>query len=137
MRVLLLWFAVNDHLTAHNVQITTARVEIKTLTVSGKEMTIAVFRQLIEAPLISEDGSLNGTPWGTVSHHSGKCDKDAPHWHVVWRLGDELRRSQVTLTYEPEPVFWSEALAHLHAASVNRPGFIGGYDALASGTIIV
>jgi hypothetical protein len=33
-------------------------------------------------------------------------------------LGDELRRSQVTMTYEPEPVFWSEALEHLHAASV-------------------
>jgi hypothetical protein len=93
-------------------------VEIKTLTVSGKEMTIAVFRQLIEATLISEDGSLNGVPWGTVNHHSGKCDKDSPHWHVVWRLGDELRRSQVSMTYEPNPVFWSEALAHLHAASV-------------------
>ena len=116
--MLLLWFAVNDQLTVHNVQITTARVEIKTLTVSGKEMTIAVFRQLIEAPLISEDGNLNGVPWGTVNHHSGKCDKDPPHWHVVWRLGDEMRRSQVSMAYEPESVFWSEALAHLHAASV-------------------
>ena len=105
-------------LNVRNAQVSTATVEIKTLTVSGKQVTLTVFRQLIEAPLIVDDGSLNGEAWGTVNYHWGKCDDDAPHWHVVWQQGDELRRSQVSRTYEPPPVFWSKSLAHLHAASV-------------------
>jgi hypothetical protein len=111
---------MSPQLTVRNAQVSTATVEIKTLTVSGKQVTLAVFRQLIEAPLIAEDGSLNGDAWGTVNYHPGKCGDDAPHWHVVWQLGDELRRSQVSMTYQPEPVFWSKALTHLHAASVHH-----------------
>jgi hypothetical protein len=38
-------------LTPQTAQITTASVEIKTLTVSGKQVTMAVFRQLYQEPL--------------------------------------------------------------------------------------
>lgn len=83
-------------LTVHNAQISTATVEIKTLTISGKQVTLAVFRQLIEQPLIASDGTLNGVPWGTVNYHPDKCSSDDPrHWHVVWQDGGELRRSRV------------------------------------------
>jgi hypothetical protein len=105
-------------LNVHNAQISTVSVEIKTLTVSGKQVTLAVFRQLIDEPLIGEDGRLKGVAWGTVNYHPDKCGEDAPHWHVVWQLGDELRRSKVSATYQPEEVFWSKALTHLHAASI-------------------
>lgn len=47
-----------------NAEIKTAVVEIKTLTVSSKQVTLAVFRQLMEEPLVNDDGTLNGTPWG-------------------------------------------------------------------------
>ena len=112
---------MSPQLTVQNAQVSTASVEIKTLTLSGKQVTLAVFRQLIEAPLIKEGGRLNGVAWGTVNYHPDRCGDDTTaHWHVVWQLGDELRRSWVTMTYEPEPVFWSQALEHLHVASIHH-----------------
>ncbi len=111
---------MNPPLNVHNAQISTAKVEIKTLTISGKQVTLAVFRQLIDELLIAEDGRLKGVAWGTVNYHPDKCGDDAPHWHVVWQLGDELRRSKVSVAYKPEEVFWSKALTHLHAASVHH-----------------
>lgn len=95
-------------LTAQTATITTATVEVKTLTISGKQVTLAVFRQLIEEPLIGEDGTLKGTPWGVINHCPEKkywdtdayklqdCATGPTHLHVVWQKGDELRRSRVT-----------------------------------------
>jgi hypothetical protein len=74
----------------------TAQVEIKSLTVSGKQVTLAVFRQLVEEPFM-EPGELEvaGTAWGFVSYHPDKCSEGARHTHVVWQKGDELRRASV------------------------------------------
>lgn len=90
-------------LTTQNATITTAAVELKTLTVSGKQVTLAVFRQLREEPLIADDGTLNGVPWGTVNYHPDKCGDEASHWHVVWQRGSELRRSHVDKTAPFDP----------------------------------
>ena len=100
-------------LSARNAEISTATVEIRTMTVSRKQMTLAVFRQLIEEPLIDDDGKLAGIPWGSVNFHPGECkepcksgwsykkNRTAPgstcrmhgeHRHMVWQRGDELRR---------------------------------------------
>jgi hypothetical protein len=54
----------NDPLTVHTAAITTVSVEIKTLTVSGKQVTLSVFRQLQEQALILRDGTFAGQPWG-------------------------------------------------------------------------
>jgi len=88
-------------LTVHNAQISTATVEIKTLTITGKQVTLAVFRQLIDEDLISEDGELQGVPWGTVNYHPDKCDA-GDHLHVVWQKGDKLRRARVN-----SPAWWA------------------------------
>lgn len=88
-------------LTVQNAAITTASVEIKTLTVSGKQVTLAVFRQLQERPLVLEDGTLAGQPWGVVNYHPDKCSGDPAHWHVVWQEGSDLRRGTVSVV----PVF--------------------------------
>lgn len=85
-------------LTTQNATITTAAVEVKTLTISGKQVTLAVFRQLKEEPLIAPDGTLNGEPWGVVNYHPDKCGDDPEHMHVVWQKGPDLRRSYVTTT---------------------------------------
>jgi hypothetical protein len=77
----------------------TASVEIKALTVEGKQMTLAVFRQLEVEQLISEDGSLRGVPWGRVNYLRNSADE----LHVVWQKGDELRRCLVT-PYPPSDV---------------------------------
>lgn len=109
-------------LTTHNAEIKTATVEIKTLTVSGRQVTLAVFRQLREKQILEfkEEGQseallrtthlgrkpegrwfLGGVPWGTVNYcpgskycHGGIVYR-APHTHVVWQLGSELFRCAV------------------------------------------
>lgn len=83
-------------LTTQNATITTAAVEVKTLTISGKQVTLAVFRQLKEEPLIAEDGTLNGEPWGVVNYHPDKCGDAPKHSHVVWQKGSDLCRSRVS-----------------------------------------
>jgi hypothetical protein len=84
-------------LTVQNAEIKTASVELKTLTVSGKQVTLAVFRQLREEELINYDGTLNGVAWGVVNYcpqGAGKCLHRA-HWHVVWQSGTDLLRDTV------------------------------------------
>lgn len=84
-------------LTVQNAEIKTAAVEVKTLTISGKQVTLAVFRQLREETLLHvRDATLAGTPWGTVNYHPGRdCDGVGQHLHVVWQCGTELRRSTI------------------------------------------
>jgi hypothetical protein len=96
---------MNRILTVHNAEIKTAAVEIKTLTVTGKQVTLAVFRQLQEAPLINRDGSLRGIPRGTVNYHPDKCGDERPHWHVVWQDGTELLRAAVYRNLEHSYLF--------------------------------
>lgn len=83
-------------LTAQTATITTAAVEVKTLTVSGKQVTLAVFRQLREEPLIADDGTLNGVPWGYVNYHPDKCEgSHFAHRHIVWQQGSEIVRARL------------------------------------------
>jgi len=80
-------------LTAENAIIKTATVEVKTLTISGKQVTLAVFRQLPHRELINTDTlELLGVPWGIVNYHPDKCGSSSEHIHVVWQKGTTLAR---------------------------------------------
>jgi hypothetical protein len=82
-------------ITTHEASIKTATVEVKALTISGKQVTLSVFRQLPDEDLIDpETGQLTGEPWGRVNYFWGNCTA-AAHLHVVWQKGDELRRACV------------------------------------------
>lgn len=94
-------------LTVHNAEVKTATVEIKTLTISGKQVTLAVFRQLREEPVIAADGTLNGVPWGVVNYHPDKCAAHEEHLHVVWQHGTDLYRSRID-EYQEWPRFCDE-----------------------------
>lgn len=94
-------------LTVHNVEIQTPTITIGVMKVGRKQVTLAVFRQLREAGLVSKDGYLVGRPWGVVNYHPDKCAEAEPHWHVVWQQGDQLRRAAVDI--RPSfPVFGSD-----------------------------
>lgn len=82
-------------LTTQNASITTVAVEVKALTISGKQVTLSVFRQLPEEPLLADDCTLNGLPWGVVNYHPDKCADAADHRHVVWQRDDQLLRSAI------------------------------------------
>lgn len=88
-----------SRLTTHTAELRTATVEIKTLSVSGRQVTLAVFRQLEKDTLFEpKTWECRGTPWGRVNYHPGDgCTGQFPrlHHHVVWQLGDALRRTVV------------------------------------------
>jgi hypothetical protein len=105
-------------LTVHNASINTATIEVKTLTIGARQVTQGIFRQLIEAPLIAEDGTLNGVPWGHVTWHPDKCEGHTlEHWHIVWQSGTELRRSRVDV--KPDFV-WNHELRDYVGEPANR-----------------
>ena len=79
----------------HDAKIKTVSVGIRALTISDKQVTLAVFRQLYEEALISEAGTLNGLTWGIVNYHPDGCKDYPAHRHIVWQKGDELRRASV------------------------------------------
>jgi hypothetical protein len=111
-------------LTVHNAEIHTASVEIKTLTLKGRQVTLAVFRQLRESPLVAEDGTLNGVPWGVVNYHPDKCAGARAHWHVVWQRGVDLLRSAVEV--DPDSAVFQPDEGDLFLASHVRDLLRGG-----------
>lgn len=102
-------------ISVEDATIKTATVEVKTLTLNGKQVTLAVFRQLKESPLLrvvderSDECKFtgrhkiefNGQPWGIVNYCPDKkcsrkyCHYDNEHLHIVWQAGNELRRTTV------------------------------------------
>ncbi|MBC2904001.1 hypothetical protein [Streptomyces cupreus] len=128
-------------LTTQNATITTAAVEMKTLTVSGKQVTLAVFRQLIKEPLVADDGTLNGSPWGTVNYHPDKCEAETAHWHIVWQKGTELRRAYVNVApkfdyiapaghYQPRSRWYTSTAANQYLTALVYMGLKAGDDPL-------
>jgi hypothetical protein len=91
-------------ITTREATVKTATVEIKTLTVGGKQVTLSMFRQIKREPLLDADtAQLGGVPWGTVNYHPERCHGASEHLHVVWQKGDELRRSWTPRRWtEPE-----------------------------------
>tara|TARA_Y100000310_G_C20498898_1_gene722923 strand:- start:324 stop:926 length:603 start_codon:yes stop_codon:yes gene_type:complete len=80
-------------ITAHEAIVKTAQVEVKTLTIKGKQVTLSVFRQLQQERVLDPiSGNLLGMPWGKVNYFWGDCI-DEGHLHIVWKKGTELRRS--------------------------------------------
>lgn len=82
----------------NNTQIKTASIEIKTLTIEKRQVTLSVFRQIQEESLIDyETLQLLGVPWGSINYFFGlhkDCHSD--DWlHIVWQKGNELRREVI------------------------------------------
>lgn len=81
-------------LTTDNVTVSTATIEVKVMKIGNRQVTLAVFRQLPEEPIIYPDtGELCGIPWGRVNYHVDCEAIKFSHLHVVWQKGSELRRA--------------------------------------------
>jgi hypothetical protein len=82
-------------ITVQQATVRTAAVEIRTLSVGGKQVTMGLFRQLLREDLIDPHTcQFRGAPWGLVNYFWGDCHPES-HLHIVWQLGNELRRSCV------------------------------------------
>lgn len=76
-----------------DAQITSTAVEIDTLRVSGRQLTLRTFRQLQRAPVIDpETHDLQEPIWGWVNYF---WDDNQGDLHAVWQKGNELRRSPI------------------------------------------
>lgn len=86
-----------------DAKLQTLSVEIKAMTVNGKQMTLSTFRQLPERNIFAVDYKLDGgVPWGLVRYHWG--DQSRSGFHVVWQLDSVLFRAFLSLDGDPE--FW-------------------------------
>lgn len=84
-------------ISAEEASINVASVEVKTLVLGRKQMTLSVFRQLPSDDVIDPDSlDLAGTPWGRVNYFWAGCGSDAEHLHIVWQRDKELFRSCVS-----------------------------------------
>lgn len=88
---------VTKAIDAREARIKTAAVDVKALTISGKQVTLSVFRQLKHEQVVDPKTlTLRGVPWGTVNYFWGDDSRRGSELlHVVWQLGDELRRALV------------------------------------------
>lgn len=88
------------------VSVSKLSVEIKTISVGRRQMSMALFRQLPREPLIDlEDKELrlNGMPWGRVNYHWDGCYhppygdfQNHEHIHVLWQRDSMLLQSPVS-----------------------------------------
>jgi Na+-transporting NADH:ubiquinone oxidoreductase subunit NqrF len=88
------------------VQVKTMSVEIRALTLNGKQMTLSVFKQLPNEDFyewVSETSDdirvvavPGGIPWGFVRHHPDPmCRRMDPHHHIIWQYRDKLFRASL------------------------------------------
>lgn len=87
---------MNKVVFASEATIATATVEVKTVTIGKRQMTLSLFRQVPDGDIINPlNGELRGSPWGIVEYHWKDCGDYKDHVHVLWQKENELRRSVV------------------------------------------
>lgn len=111
-------------INVEDARIKTATVEIKALTINAKQMTLSVFRQIQEEPIIdTATMQLRGTPWGLINYFWKEAEGEI---HVLWQKGTELRRSLVSKKDYAAKYYYSLILEYLdrliHIESVYYDG---------------
>src|SRR5262249_15538448 len=95
-------------LTTEQVTVCTATLPVKTMRLGKRQITQAVFRQLVREQIVDpETLELRGQPWGNVRYFWAPCPYDFEgtsgagqgywdeHLHVVWQRDGLLRRACV------------------------------------------
>jgi len=89
--------AIEEHegrrVNVREATVRTMSVQVKSLTIANKQVTLSVFRQLQQEQIVdAKTLELRGIPWGKVNYFWGPCAERANHLHIVWQKGEELRR---------------------------------------------
>lgn len=94
-------------IAADQAKVSTVSVDIQVVRVGNKQMTLAVFKQLVRKPLIDWNTvQLRGIPWGWVNYHKDCISAD--HLHVIWQDGNRLLRNDVYQYYIYKTSQWEE-----------------------------
>ena len=83
--------AIGKLIQIEDAKLKTLTVEIKSLVINGKQMTLAVFRQLPEESIFDDEMNLRGVPWGLVRYRIDGNNNP----HVLWQNDDVLFRYQI------------------------------------------
>ena len=97
-----------------DVIIKTATIEVKVLSLSKKQVTLAVFRQLESCEEFIDMWELKvlGILWGRINYHVN-CSDFKKHIHLIWQKEDKLKRAVVYREYYDE-------LTHLFGPEIIR-----------------
>jgi hypothetical protein len=76
---------------ADEASINTVSVQVKTVVIGNKQLTLSAFKQIHLEELFNKDGILNGKVWGHVNY---LCE--SYEWHILWQKENMLRRSLVS-----------------------------------------
>jgi hypothetical protein len=86
-------------LTLQNAEINTVAISIRTLQIEGKQVTLSVFRQLIEEEIVTGNPpTLRGVGWGHVNYLLNGANSYAYEGrpiNLIWQMGSDLRRCVV------------------------------------------
>jgi len=77
----------------------TASIDVKVLRIDKRQMTMGVFRQLPESPVVDTGFCLNGQMWGIVRY----TWKETPQWataYVVWEHEGTLYKSPIVTNWK-------------------------------------
>lgn len=122
---------MTQQLTVHNVEIHTASVEIKTLTIKGRQVTLSVFRQIFQAMFFERDtAEFRGLPRGFVNYHSKDCWGcgylvEWRHISLIWQDGKSLYRAPVG-----PPMAWGRRLPQMRDANGSKVTGFGPLDTI-------
>jgi len=114
-------------LNAENAQIITATVTVRALTIERRQVTLSVFRQLLQEEIVDfEVMRLKGVGWGHVRYLIESPPDKAIH--LVWQKGQELRRCIVeryyhrrTQSYENQ---WNEEIRLMDSTKRDDDGVL-------------
>jgi hypothetical protein len=102
-------------LMVHNAELSTASISVRILQIEGKQVTLAVFRQLLEEHIVDENCNLKGTPWGHVNYLLDDTANFRGAINLLWQKGTELRRCilypkmyRQPFRFREKPISWPE-----------------------------
>lgn len=107
-----------------NVTISTVTVDIQTIRVGNKQMTLSIFRQLPRKSIIDDHGNLIELPWGWVNYdHDGGTPFVYNHHGTLYRSDipiEEHHHLEIKLetTYSPPRKFILEC-KHPYYLTIN------------------
>src|SRR5579872_4526950 len=112
---------MQEILSPENTSVQERAVSIKVLTVGSKQVTQALYRQLIEEELVDWEGHIDedANIWGRVNVCTRECKGLGKHFHVVYEKHGELRRSSVSYGFKAKDTLYADT----------RDNFYRTYDA--------
>lgn len=93
-------------ISVEDISIKTASIEVKTLTLTRKQVTLAVFRQLDNIYCIDmDDFKIRGKIWGRINYHHN-CIESKKHLHLVCEISKKIYHGIIYEEFDQQCVYY-------------------------------